>query len=533
MGDTTIEIFGGLNVIGGNKICITASNDAAVLLDFGLDFSINKKFTDSFLKLREKEFVLDGLFVGLLPKPSGTLVNLYRKDLMLHCKNNLLEAFGIDYTPEAMPIVTDVAISHVHTDHMGLIRYIHGSINLVLGTISDALLDHFTIVNKATSLLRDVKAYKSFFKLVGGKIVVDDDETTRNVTKLDNGQSTDVANGGINIQFFETDHSVPGAGGFLLQDKESGKKIVYTGDIRVHGPLGAKAQAFIAAAKEFEPDVLIIEGTRLARKGEESYYDDEESVKNKIFEILDDINKTNDNALVLFECSLRDVWRFKSFYEAACMAGRKLVVDADIYLLIAACQKAGVPEVSSIDLNNVLIYLFKAGSFSYANKDYSYNPEIVAAFTDPNIKLKAGAGKYNALNFKMHEHVKAEDIRNDPGKYVMYLSFYSLNELPDLRPPQGSHYIKSMSEPFDDEAAIDDQKRLNWLEAAGIPEENRHQVHCSGHADPETIKSIITTIAPRVVIPVHTEHPEMFLEMGLPATIDVKLLETGEKFVIP
>nr|MDO8114355.1 MBL fold metallo-hydrolase RNA specificity domain-containing protein [Candidatus Sigynarchaeota archaeon] len=533
MGKTSIEIFGGINTIGGNKICVKASNDTAILLDFGMDFGVSKAFTDSFLKLRDKEYIIDGLSIDMLPMPTGILVNLYRQDLMLHSQDDLKDAFNITYTYNAVPLITEVALSHVHTDHMGLIRYLNSKIKLVLGTTSYALLEHFNAIAKENSSFRGVNECKLVYKTDKGKTVYDDkaENKERPYEALADGQITKVANGGMDLCFYETDHSIPGAGGFLLLDNASKKKIVYTGDIRMHGPLAAKAQAFIDAAREFKPDVLIIEGTRLGRDADDINLPDELSVKNEIIGILKKIKSSGQKSLIFFECSGRDVWRFQTFYEAAKAVDRKLVIDADIYLLIEACQKAGIPGLSSIDLKNVYIYLYKANTGMYQPKDYSKCIEMAEALTDPI--TSADDPKYKRFNFKLRNFLKAEDIRAHPELYVMYLSFFSLNELPDLRPPKDSHYIKSMSEPFDDEAIIDDRKRSNWLEKFGIPEPNCHQVHCSGHADPDTLKKIIISIAPKVVIPVHTLHPEMFQTMGLPATIKVKLLKTGEKFEIP
>ena len=71
------------------------------------------------------------------------------------------------------------------------------------------------------------------------------------------------AEDGLEVNFFETDHSLPGAGAFLITDKITGIKIVYTGDIRFHGPRSQNALDFVSKAKNFSPDILICEGTRI------------------------------------------------------------------------------------------------------------------------------------------------------------------------------------------------------------------------------------------------------------------------------
>ncbi|MEX2682325.1 MAG: hypothetical protein Q6373_012060 [Candidatus Sigynarchaeota archaeon] len=528
MAKTTIGFFGGVNAIGGNKICLQAANDRAIMLDFGIDYSMTKKFTDMFLKLRDSEYILDALSIGLIPRPEGVLKSIYREDLMLHVAGDLKSVFGISFDFAEKPAVTEVAVSHLHGDHIGLIKYMHSSINPIYGTTSARLLDHFNQMSKANSQLRGVNEYKLMYTLAGKQVVVKQVEGTRKSIELAAGEWKAVAAGGFDISFLETDHSIPGAGGFLLQDKETGKRIVYTGDIRMHGPLSSQARAFVIAARDFKPDVLVIEGTRLERGEKTMYFQDEASVMAEIERILASLKGSIRKEMVFFDCSGKDVWRFQSFYQAAKAAGRKLVIDADVYMLINACKQAGIAGLSSIDLDDVLIYLYKAGTGTYDPKDYSRTPDIANAFKDP---AKANENAiYKRINLSYRHHVKAAEVRAHPEKYVMYLPFYSLNELPDLRPPEGSHFIKSMSEPVDDEGEISDDKRMAWLERFGIPEENVHSAHCSGHASPDALEWMVREIKPIRVFPVHSLNPDLYEKMDLPKATTVVLPKLGEEY---
>jgi len=524
--NTTIEIFGGLNTIGGNKICVTASNGKAVLLDFGFDFKIAREYTDSFLKLRDKEYLLDAMTVGMLPEPNGILENVYREDLMMHEQQDLKEIRHVDVDPEGTPDVTDVLLTHVHTDHSALIRYLNSKIRLVVGKTNAALLDHFNTVARSNSSLRGVNECKMIYSREGGSIKYNEKEEAveRKTCSLENGETVLVAGGGMEASFYETDHSVPGAGGFLLRDVENGAKIVYSGDIRLHGICG-RARGFIDAAREMEPDVLIIEGTRVGRKNDRENLASEAVVKEQLREHLQLVGSKK---MIFFDCSARDMWRFATFHDAAKEIGRSLVIDADIYLLIERCKQLGIPALASLDLNDIFIYLNKASSGMYLARDYSYSQDIVEAFTDPARKNDKGA-KYTKLDFSLRPNVKAKEIRDDPGKYVMYLPFFSMNELPDLHPPDGSLYIKSASGPYDDEGENDERKKRAWLDMYKIVHAN---AHCSGHASPEALVQIINEISPKIVIPVHTEHANEFKKMDILEKIKVKIIKSPSPFVV-
>jgi len=417
----------------------------------------------------------------------------------------------------------------LHTDHSALIRYLHSKIKLVTGKTTAILFDHFNLVSRANSSLRGVNECKMVYsKGENGEIEYDEkaEAVSRQTIQLEDKATTFVAGDGLAATFIETDHSVPGAGGFLIRDTGTGAKIAYTGDIRMHGN-GSKAKHFIDAARNFEPDVLITEGTRVGRKHDEKNLPSEADVKRELMEYLKTVDQEK---MIFFDCSARDVWRFITFQDAAKEIGRHLVIDADIYLLLERCKNMGVPGTETINVNDMFIYINKASSGMYRPQDYSYSQEIVEAFTDPARKNDKGA-KYTKLDFSLRPNVKAKDIRDHPENYMMFLPFFSMNELPDLHPPEGSCHIKSASGPYDDEGKIDEDKKDEWLKLFGVT--NRFQVHCSGHASQEAIKEMIETIAPKIVIPVHTEHANMFKKLMKDNTKSaLKMLEHGVSYII-
>jgi ribonuclease J len=83
-----------------------------------------------------------------------------------------------------------------------------------------------------------------------------------------------------------------------------------------------------------------------------------------------------------------------------------------------------------------------------------------------------------------------------------------LKELIDVKPAAGSCYIRSVREPFDIEMELDLKKAENWLTHFGLYPYT--QIHASGHLNYDEIREAVQTIKPAAVIPVHTQHPEVF-----------------------
>jgi hypothetical protein len=73
---------------------------------------------------------------------------------------------------------------------------------------------------------------------------------------------------------------------------------------------------------------------------------------------------------------------------------------------------------------------------------------------------------------------------------------------PDL--VRGAAVIYSMWTSYLDRSP---QRLDQWCKQNGVDFEI---VHTSGHADPTTLKRLVTALTPTTVIPIHTEHPEHY-----------------------
>lgn len=93
---------------------------------------------------------------------------------------------------------------------------------------------------------------------------------------------------------------------------------------------------------------------------------------------------------------------------------------------------------------------------------------------------------------------------------VFYCSDFQLQELIDIRPEGSSVYIRSSTEPFDDDMRLDQERVKKWLLHFGLikKEEEWNHIHVSGHGSGDQIKKIIEGSNSKLLVPVHTEHEE-------------------------
>ena len=102
--------------------------------------------------------------------------------------------------------------------------------------------------------------------------------------------------------------------------------------------------------------------------------------------------------------------------------------------------------------------------------------------------------------------IESSYINLHQGEVILAASLYDMNEMVTIQPKPGSVYILSQSEPFNEEAEINYDKLLNWLELCGIPV---YQVHASGHLCPHELKELVSQIEPKKVFIVHSDKPKL------------------------
>jgi ribonuclease J len=358
--------------------------------------------------------------------------------------------------PYVEPDFDAIFLSHMHFDHAMEVRFTDDAIPVYLG--------------KATEAIRE-----SWVATAGNAIDFGEHEfrTFRTGSR--------VKTGSLEIEPIHVDHSVPGAYGFLIHTSEG--CVAYTGDLRLHGPKGDMTRDFIMRAASERPIAMVCEGTRVTDNAVRENLS-EEDVKKRALKLLSGHKK-----LALVSFYPKDVDRMRTFTEVAERTGRKLVVSTKIAHLLEALK--GDPHISVPD-----------------------------PLADPNILVYVRSGMSRPLAYDKRyidmasscDHiVDCEYVAKHQSEIVYHLDFAQLAELIDIEPSEGSLFIRSKSEPFEEDD-VQEEVLQNWIDWFHL---SLHPAHASGHASMEEIFDIVREIRPEVVVPVHTEHPDLFANCGL------------------
>jgi len=429
-----LTFLGGVDEIGGNKILVE-DKESSVFFDFGKSFTSGCGYFASWLAPREINGLRDYFEFNLLPRMKG----LYSKEQ--------LSFTDLKYSD---PLVDAVFLSHAHFDHVDHIRFLDPKIPIYLGEGTRFFLN----------AMEETSSFCNYGK--------HDYRTFRTVKKITVGD--------LEIEPIHVDHSIPSAYGFLIHTNEG--TIVYTGDLRAHGPKSEMTKEFAEKAHISEPIAMICEGTRMVEKEKRKNYSEDQVMK-----LSDRIISSTDKAVFVTHYS-RDMDRFRSLYQTAKKNARKMIISPKTaYLLNRLVEDKKLDLPDPVKDENILVYYKRKKSGKYVEKDY-YGWE--RSFLD-----KMVASKY---------------VHQNQSEVVMNLGFYQFGELIDIKPSSGSHFIHSMSEPFSEED-IEDEVMHNWLEHFKI---HFHQLHASGHMNKQQLVELVSYIAPKICFPIHTENQAIF-----------------------
>lgn len=468
-----ITFYGGIDEIGGNKFLVE-DRGTRIFLDFGMQFRITKDYFSEFMQPRA--FSISDMFkLGLLPDLQG----LYRQDMLKHIGRE-----------ENDPLFNAIVLTHAHADHASYVHYLRPDIPIYCSEASKLVLKAVEETSKgggASDLVTLTEKFSIKPNKQGGYSKARGEERVRERKFVDLLPEKPVKIDSIEIEGWPVDHSIPGVMGLIVRTSEG--SIACTADLRFHGRRGKDTEKFVEAAKGV--DVLLCEGTRLEKTGSGT----EESVENDIRNVI-----MQTTGLVVANWPSRDLDRLLSLYNACKASGRTLVLDMRQAYLLKLFEESELWKgvYPRHDDPNIAVYALRK-TWGLIGMD-GWPEEIV--LQDYATWERELLGWDNCLNHK--------DIRADQRKYVFYCNDYQLKELFDIDPVQGSTYVRSVTEPFDDEMALDQEKVKNWLRLFGIPADPWFQTHVSGHGSREQIERIVRETEAKTLIPIHTVNAPYF-----------------------
>ena len=447
----TLTFYGGVNEIGGNKVLLE-DRKVRIFLDFGQSFTLGEDYFTGWLCPRAINGLGDYFEFNLLPRIRG----IYSKEQ--------LKFTDLSHTK---PRIDAVFLSHAHVDHMGHIVFLDEKIPLHCG--------------------------------YGTKIFIESMEETSPIDFGEHPYETFRTGDKIRIRHLvvepvHVDHSIPASYGFIIHTSEGA--IMYTGDLRAHGPRKEMTKEFVEKACESEPIAMISEGTRMGETGQRRNYSELE-VKQLSNEIVSTTNK-----IVFVTHYGRDTDRFRTFYNVTKNNDRKLVISpktAHLLSRLVEDKRLHLPDPMKDE--NILVYYKRKKTGSFLETDY-----------------------YRWERKFMEKMVTHEFVHEHQNEIVMDLDFYQFAELIDIKADPGSHFIHSMSEPYSEED-IEDAVMHNWLDHFKI---KFYQLHASGHMNRNQLMDLINHIKPKKIFPIHTENPKLFKTMSK----NVQLVKYGRKYVI-
>ncbi|MFH0769685.1 MAG: MBL fold metallo-hydrolase RNA specificity domain-containing protein [Chloroflexota bacterium] len=532
-----LSFYGGINEIGGNKILLE-DGERRLLLDFGFPYKRHKLFYEEYLRPRGGAGLLDPLSMGLLPPLEG----LYRDDLVT---SGIWQRFQHVPTYRRLEQVDGVLLSHAHLDHSGHISFLKGNIPIystaatafITKAIQDSGKSDFDQqVCYFSPTTRDFPTGWRQIACVAGNAAKEQRQFCladikpedlsleamqfwslgfwEKKTKQKELISCPLASQSgcsFTLRCFPVDHSIPGACAWGIET--SSGWVVYSGDLRLHGKRTELTKRFIEQASHLRPRTLILEGTNVQR---EANIAEHEVYENGLKAVAES------DGLVIADFSPRDIDRLLTFLQIARDTGRKLaILPRDAYLL--KTMRLLWPEIPDIAEDDNLVI---------------YQDTIASRY--PSLWLRNICQEY------ARKIVLADDVSSAQRQFILCFSFFDLNELPSICPGAGSVYVYSSSEPHDEEQEIDFRRLHNWLRhfglrSVGLPVEHNGQwqipdeekgLHASGHACGSDLLDIARQINPEVLIPVHSEHPEFYIEHLTGSGVDVILPDLGETIEI-
>jgi len=407
-------IHRGSNQIGGSCVEVTAGK-TRIILDVGLplDYSDDKFVDPRTYKKPRNHFPSNAPHV---PKVPG----LFQEG----------------------PPVDAILISHAHADHVGLLNYANPDIPVYCTKGTSKMLMAGSI------FARQVEPEKSRQKTIEPK--------------------TPTRIGDFVVTAYSVDHSAFDSVAFLIE--ADGKRLLYSGDLRLHGRKPGMVKQLLAGVASKPVDVLLMEGTHFSSQREAGWT--EEELEDKLWKHFIPLA-----GLVLANFSPMHVDRMVSFYKAARRSDRMFVVDPyAAFVLHLAAGQCRVPKPEA--KNGIKVY---------------YNQHFERTCQKRNLR------KIHDLFLK--NRIELETIISKPDEYVMVCrpSMFKYDFHGTF--PSDTAWIYSYWDGYLKQRGSEYPNLIARLEENGG---SFTTYHTSGHIFAEDIEKFVKDMNPGHVVPIHT-----------------------------
>ena len=332
--------------------------------------------------------------------------------------------------------VEGVLISHPHQDHYGLLDETPAHWPVYSGKAAGRLM-HLTASIFGSAPVRDYRHWEG---------------------------SKQVNIGPFKVTPFLTDHSAFDA--YMLLIEIEGKRILYSGDFRVHGRKAGLVQRLIASPPP-EIDVLLMEGTNLGSDKPTKSETDLESDFTELF------RETPGRVFVCW--SAQNIDRTVTLYRACLKSGRTLVVDLYTAEVLELLAEAG--RIPQAGWSNLKVVITRAFSRLYKSKGRG-------AFVD-----------------RMAAHgISAARLVEDMGKWVIMIRPSLMRDMMPKGVVPTAQDAWSYSQWRGYLAQPDGVALKAWFDSGGS---KAAHIHTSGHASVADLKAFAAAMKARTLVPIH------------------------------
>jgi len=344
-----------------------------------------------------------------------------------------------DLLPKSLDLkaaVDGVLITHPHQDHYGLLEDVPAGWPIYSGAATERL------IRLSSAIFR--KTLPSAF------------HSWKSGTKLDIGPFA--------VTPFLIDHSAFDA--YMLLIDVYGKRILYSGDFRIHGRKSTLTRRMIAAPPK-KIDVLLMEGTNL---GSDKSCVTESALEDAFFDLF---RSTAGRVFVAW--SAQNVDRTVTLYRACLKTGRTLVVDLYTAEVMEALAEFG--KLPRPGWNNLKVV-------------------ITGAFR----RMYRRIGRESFVERMVPHGFSAAELAETPEKWVVMVRPSLIRDYvaKGVVPNEDDVWCWSMWRGYLDKE--DGKLVRQWFEEGGS---RAAHIHTSGHASPVDLRSFADAMNAVTLVPIH------------------------------